>query len=110
MRDKTHNPLVDARLHLLWIIALSVFFFLSKSPISIAQTDSTKVNTSVKNLLYHALKEASKTNNNELIAEIYQRLGAYYESESRQDSAINFYQKSTTLFKSLVKSSYTMTF
>ncbi|HRG43636.1 MAG TPA: histidine kinase [Saprospiraceae bacterium] len=103
MRDKTHNPLVDARLHLLWIIVLSVFFFLSKSPISIAQTDSTKVNTSVKNLLYHALKEASKTNNNELIAEIYQRLGAYYESESRQDSAINFYQKSTTLFKSLGK-------
>jgi len=89
--------------HRLSLIFILVFCLFSNLKEAFAQTDTFTVNRSVKNLLFNSLKDVEKNKDDELKAEILRRLGAYYEADSRQDSAISFYQKSCIIYKKIGK-------
>lgn len=58
-------------------------------------------NDSVKNAIILSLRSLNRSDDDDHKAKLYRQLAEIYEQDARQDSAINYYQKSSMIYKSL---------
>ena len=83
-------------------ICTYLIFFLCLPLDLLSQGDSLRLIDSNKNKILAQLKNYNKKEDLQK-AELYRRLGEAYENELRPDSAVNYYQKSSSMYKSLGK-------